>query len=61
MKITLAGVFAGVFIGAFAYELLQRSRPDVVSSIRETVSETMDKYIKRIENEEEVVERKTTE
>ena len=50
MKITLLGVFTGVFIGALAYELLQRSRPDVVQSIRETVAETVDKCVKRTEN-----------
>jgi len=36
----MVGVAAGVFLGAFALELLKRKRPDLASQVRERARST---------------------
>ncbi len=39
MKAILAAVFCGVFVGALGYEMLNRTRPEVVAGIRRKVAD----------------------
>lgn len=53
MSKIFAGVFFGVFIGALAYETLNRSNPELVQRIRNKVSKKLDDYLGSIETIEE--------
>ena len=52
MSKIFAGVFLGVFIGALAYETLNRSNPKLVQRIRNKVSGKLDDYLGPIETVE---------
>ncbi|VEN74093.1 hypothetical protein EPICR_30023 [Candidatus Desulfarcum epimagneticum] len=41
---TLGLLFTGVFLGAVAYEVAQRSYPGKVEEIRDKIAEMVDKY-----------------
>jgi hypothetical protein len=43
MKAILAGVFVGVFFGALGYEIINRTNPQMVESIRRKVSNEVDR------------------
>ena len=45
MSKILIGVFLGVFVGALAYELLNRTRPDIVKKIEIKASEKVDSLL----------------
>ncbi len=49
MSKIFAGVFFGVFIGALAYETLNRTNPVLVQRIRRKVSEKLDDYLGPVE------------
>ena len=44
MKGILAAVFCGVFVGALGYELLNRSRPEIVEEIRRKVADGLSSF-----------------
>lgn len=43
MKGILAGIFLGVFFGALGYEIINRTKPEMVKSIRRKVADGIDK------------------
>ena len=45
MKGILAAVFCGVFVGALGYELLNRTRPEVVEEIRKKVADGLSCFL----------------
>ena len=45
MKSTLAIVFAGVFVGAVGYEVVQRTNPEAVNRLKSNVSGAIDKFM----------------
>ncbi|MCL4456527.1 MAG: hypothetical protein M1406_03850 [Nitrospirae bacterium] len=45
MSKILIGVFLGVFVGALAYELLNRTRPDIIKKIEIKASEKVDSLL----------------
>jgi len=55
---TLGLLFSGVFLGALAYEVVQRSYPDKVEDVREKTKVMVNKFLgsRNEESEEEIVE-----
>jgi len=46
MSKLLIGVFMGVFLGAMAYEFLNRTKPELMKKIREKASEDFNNLLK---------------
>ena len=44
MKGIFAAVFFGVFVGALGYEILNRTRPEVVADIRKKVADGLSTF-----------------
>lgn len=45
MKGILAAVFFGVFVGALGYELLNRTKPEIVEEIRRKVADGVSNFM----------------
>lgn len=52
MSKILAGIFLGVFVSALAYEMLERSNPELLKKVREKISGKLDEFLETGEIEE---------
>jgi hypothetical protein len=49
MSKIVAGVFLAVFIGALAYELLNRTKPELTEQFEKKLSEGLDSILRTVE------------